>query len=156
MIDFAQSVILPGADHSDNTAEYSDVSASDRSGTVIDQITQCDNVWWFLKEVYNRMRNNHQRALYPSRIARPVMKRVERLLDMNIIRKMDEYGSQYRVLEQGFSLERFPKITRTAKTPQEYLSGSYFDHLLRPEDSDTRVYARFNHPDGPLPAAHAN
>lgn len=151
MIDFAQSVILPGADHSDDTTEYSDVSASDRSGTVIDQVTPYDNVWWFLKEVYQRMRGNHQQARYPNRIARPVMERVERLLDMDIIRKMDEYGSHYRILEQGFSLKQFPKITKTAKTPQEYLSGGYFDHLLRPEDSDVRVYARFNHPDGPLP-----
>lgn len=146
IIDFGMARILPSGQAGGSREQlHHDIGATS------DSITQCDNVWWFLKELYIEIYSMCRNNRIPNAARRSLLERVERLLDMDIVGDLFEYDVRRDMIGAAFSLKRFPKILATAKTPQEYLLGGYFDHMLLPEDSETKIAYRFNHPDGPLP-----
>jgi len=149
MIDFGQSMILPDPDHPDHSREFSEVLDAETTDTTIRQNTQCDDIWWCLRGLHQELVLHAIEARIPKTVMHPLLHRVERLLDMEFIRELQESTMLDLIGELPISLHYFPKILATAKTPKEYLLQGYFDHMRMEDVNEADVFRHFNHPNGP-------
>ena len=146
MIDYGHAAILPDPDHPEIT-ELTDPKATAIS---LDLFTPYDDVWLFLKNTRDFLQYHVREELVAAAAATPILDRVERLLDMEIIRTLQDYQLGNMLGAMPFSLKYFPKIRKNAKTPKQYLLEGYFDHMRFDVDqSETEVFRHYNHPGGP-------